>query len=99
MDDAIGDDKIAIPLTVGRHNVPGRIFSTGCGNDVFEGFHIIVPELAFLEISGVPLPSLFRVLNSFFQPLFLFGFGDMEEKLQYYRAIFLEEIFKFLDLM
>ena len=56
--DTLSHDQIAVPLPNGRHDIPRRSLGTRGREDVFEGFLILIPQLALLKVTGTPFPAL-----------------------------------------
>jgi hypothetical protein len=78
--DGAGDDEVAVPLLVGRHDVPGGVLGRAIAKGVLEGLLVGVPEGAFLYVAGGKLPSLVRVVEAGLETLFLLVFGDLQEE-------------------
>ncbi len=51
------DGHVAIPLAVGRDNVPGRVFGVAKRKGVFVGSLIVVPKGTLCDVAFAKLPT------------------------------------------
>src|SRR5918994_2355659 len=76
-----GDRPVAVPLAVGRDPVPGG----GVAVAALQGGHVrllvLGPEGPLVDVAGVELPVLGRVVEPGQQPLALLLLGDVQEHL------------------
>ena len=58
----IGDEKIARPFVIRRHNMPRRAIGRAAVDRILVGLLIIVPERALLDIVGIKLPPFLGIM-------------------------------------
>src|SRR5438876_4508806 len=75
------DRPVAIPLAIGRDDVPRRGVAVAARQRVLVGGGIVVPALALSEVADVELPALRRVLEAGQQPLALLVARDVQHAL------------------
>ena len=71
-----GDRPVAVPLAVGRDDVPGRGVGVGLAQRVGVGGAVVGPPRPHVDVAGVVLPALGRVVEPGEQPLLLL-LGEM----------------------
>src|SRR6185295_11440081 len=64
-DNAISDHEISIPLSIGRHNIPGCMIGARGSHYVLERIQIVLPEFPLFEIPFVEFPALLWLANAF----------------------------------
>ena len=62
-DEQVGHDPVAVPLAVAGHDVPRGRVGAAARERVLVGRLVVVPERALLQVAGVVLPVLRRVLE------------------------------------
>ena len=82
LDDDLGDGQVTEPLLVGRDDEPGGPLRAAFRQGLFIGLHIILPQLALLEVLEVHLPILCRIGQPLLEPLLLLVFADMQKEFQ-----------------
>src|SRR5215213_3927557 len=97
--DGAGDNEVAVPLLVGRHDVPGSVFGRAVRDGVPESGLVVVPEGALLDVGRGELPALVRVFETGLESPFLLVFGDVQEELQDAYAVVREVAFEVVDLV
>ena len=63
LDQQPGDRPVAVPLAIRRHDVPGCALVVAALERVAVGIEVVLPEAQVVEIAGVVLPVLGRVLE------------------------------------
>ena len=53
-----GNDQVAVPLAVGRDDVPRGVFRAGLAEGVFVGLFIVGPAFALLQVAEAEFPLL-----------------------------------------
>src|SRR5262249_37107345 len=86
LQDEVADRPVAVPLAVGRDHVPGGGVGGAVGQRVGVGPLVVVPFGAGIEVGGVVLPVLCRVLEPGDQALLLLVLGDVQEALDQHGA-------------
>ena len=99
VDEGLADHEVAIPLAVGRHDVPrGRVGRRLRQRDLVR-LLVVVPALALVDVAVLELPLLLRVLQPLFQPGLLLVLGDVQEELADDRAFVDEHAFEVADVV
>ena len=87
LDQQAADRPVAVPLAVGRDDVPRRRVGAAALDRVLVGALELVPQRAVLEVGGTVLPVLGRVVEPRQKPLALLFGGDVQEALDDQRAL------------
>ena len=82
-----GDGPVAVPLAVGRDHVPGRGVGVALAQRVGVGLLVGRPLGPDVEVAGVVLPALGRVVQPGQQPLGLFLRRDVQHALDHRDAL------------
>ncbi|MNE47700.1 hypothetical protein D3C80_1421140 [compost metagenome] len=82
---------------VGRNPVPGRLLCAGLTENILVGLLVIIPVLPLLQITGVELPVLSRIMKPLLDFLQLLLLRDMQEQLDYCRALLHQHFLKLAD--
>src|SRR6266540_3089641 len=77
----LGNGPVAVPLAVGRDDVPGGVFGGAALQGDLVRLHVLRPELPLLEVRRVELPVLGGVLQAGPQAAALLLLGDVQETL------------------
>ena len=82
LEQQVADGEVAEPLLVRRDDVPGRRLGVGALEGDLVGVAVLGPPSPLVDVAGVELPVLGRVVEAGEQPLLLLGRGDVQHALE-----------------
>ena len=97
--DEVSHGDVAVPLAVGRDDVPGGVLGRSAGNGVLVGLDVAGPQVAVLDILGHEFPLLAGVVLALEQALSLLFVADVEENFDNGNAFVGQHAFKVIDVV
>src|SRR5262245_33945059 len=82
LDNRCGDNKPGKPFVVSRHHVPWRVLRCGGADRLLECVHVVIPELALVNVGRRELPVLLWLFKTLHEALLLFLARHVQEELQ-----------------
>src|SRR5664279_2898 len=80
IEDDPGNDQAAASLVVGWDDVPGRSTRARCAEALFVGGHVVLPDLAFLDVGEAEFPVLVGIVDAFEEAFALLFLREVEKE-------------------